>query len=791
MTMAGLLGAALVVGLVVTGLARGTLILDYAERRLTLGVRHTPAPRAVTYDLTEGVTTYLLLLALVATLLSLVGGSAWVAGSDGFVAFGVGAMVVTILLAKLCPRGTTYWLAVETLGVAAIFLATSRHQAPNLAADFREWVLAIRNDLDAALLVAMALGTWLTAGWTAFWVLRRRVTTLGLAPMAIALAVEVINDPAQKGAFILVGAWIALAVVLLVRQNLARLRRRWAGRDTDDLPLSLGVHGVRALFVLLVVSFALPPLNTVDLSARLFASSRSQVAIAPGPGDGRRPDASGFYQTGYTEKVQPTGSLVRSHAPVMQVSTDSERPLYWRGIDLYAEDNGSWQVGGPLAITAVAAPGQALSDDVYQARRRVHASIHVVDVAQSTIFWPGEPLSTSLRSRLRGDPGNAINPAIALASVDSAYAETPLQPGAAYDVDASYSVATEDQLRGANGSIPASVLRLVRRLAPGSRGTVTDPRVQALAGEVTAGRTNNYDRVKAIETYLRTQFQYKLDIGPPPPGANPVTYFLFQTRTGYCEYFASSMGELVRAIDIPVRLVNGYGPGAALDFNDSSRVLIQNGQPAGNHVVTAGDAHTWVEAFFPGYGWVPFEPTPDPAYPPIVRAGAGADPAPIDITRPKVAPPVAVPQPGPPTTVARTISLLQYGLVLGLAILALFLAARVIQGPSRLRDINPAWRRLGWLGVRLGVTRADTDTSLEFAHALSLALPELAAEARQLAWIQNRAWFSKDGLQDVDRERAEVAWKEVRARLLRTLLLGPWRNFSREAPAPRLSNPRP
>lgn len=129
------------------------------------------------------------------------------------------------------------------------------------------------------------------------------------------------------------------------------------------------------------------------------------------------------------------------------------------------------------------------------------------------------------------------------------------------------------------------------------------PRVEALAREITAGATTPYEQVRAVNRYLWTRYTYDLTIGPQRSRGDAVDYFLFEERRGYCEQFASTMIVLLRAVGIPARLVTGYTPGTVHPLTG----LLE---------VRNSDAHAWVEVFFPGTGWVEFEPTPsfpDPA----------------------------------------------------------------------------------------------------------------------------------------------------------------------------------
>jgi transglutaminase-like putative cysteine protease len=123
-----------------------------------------------------------------------------------------------------------------------------------------------------------------------------------------------------------------------------------------------------------------------------------------------------------------------------------------------------------------------------------------------------------------------------------------------------------------------------------------DPRISALARQITASSNSNYARVRAIESYLQKNFGYTLQL-PGFRESDPIANFLFERKKGHCEYFASSMAVMLRTQGIPARVVNGFRGGAFNDLNSS-------------YILRSKDAHSWVEAYFPEYGWATFDPTP-------------------------------------------------------------------------------------------------------------------------------------------------------------------------------------
>ncbi len=120
-------------------------------------------------------------------------------------------------------------------------------------------------------------------------------------------------------------------------------------------------------------------------------------------------------------------------------------------------------------------------------------------------------------------------------------------------------------------------------------------RVKQLAYKLTRDQNNNYDKAKAIESYLSQNYSYTLKPGKPPKKQDFVDYFLFDKKEGYCTYYATAMVVLLRSLDIPARFVEGY--------------MLPPTSENGVYKVTSAQAHAWVEVYFEGFGWIPFEPT--------------------------------------------------------------------------------------------------------------------------------------------------------------------------------------
>jgi transglutaminase-like putative cysteine protease len=188
-------------------------------------------------------------------------------------------------------------------------------------------------------------------------------------------------------------------------------------------------------------------------------------------------------------------------------------------------------------------------------------------LVDATYDAEGRPLITSLHSRFL------------------------LRQGDRYQVTSRVSVADAPSLRGASTDYPQWVLDRYLQLPD----TVT-PQTLALAEELTAGLANPYDKAIAVRNYLRNNIKYNDQIQAAPDGVDPVHYVVFDLKEGYCTYYASAMAVMLRSQGIPARLVSGYALG-------------EYDEPSQSYRVRAANAHTWVEVYFPDYGWIHFEPT--------------------------------------------------------------------------------------------------------------------------------------------------------------------------------------
>lgn len=301
------------------------------------------------------------------------------------------------------------------------------------------------------------------------------------------------------------------------------------------------------------------------------------------------------FSSGFSDRVQlgQIGQIQQSNSVVMHVQIDGDKTgrydLHWRGIALTDFDGHAWSNPREQVLL------RRQPDNSFGVPRPDSAGPSVIPVAghESLIHYRVlmEPIGTNVY--FLAPWARSVSGDYRLMATDAG--------GAVYDFDSQHAIsryeATSDiarpspaDLRRAQPNYPQYIAKTYLRLP------AVDPRVPQLAAQITNSANNDYDKAAAIEHHLRTRFGYTLEL-PRTAVKDPIANFLFERKQGHCEYFASSMAVMLRTLGIPARVVNGF---RSDEFNDITS----------SYVVRAKDAHAWVEAYFLGYGWQTFDPTP-------------------------------------------------------------------------------------------------------------------------------------------------------------------------------------
>jgi protein-glutamine gamma-glutamyltransferase len=305
----------------------------------------------------------------------------------------------------------------------------------------------------------------------------------------------------------------------------------------------------------------------------------------------KRPSGDTQLLSGFSDRVElgQLGAIKQSDAVVMRIRTNkppSEMPaeLKWRGIAFDYFDGRAWKRTNLRQFPIPTQGWYYKLETSTQDTNWIQQTFFMEALSENVIFAAHKVLAVSQDvGALRRD------------STESLYTGAHLQKKLRYSA-ISAPVRPNPKNMSDLLPIPQEILRTYLQLPP------EDPRVAELAKRATKAASGNYAKAQALEEYLRSHYGYSLVLRGTPNSRDPLAMFLFDVREGHCEYFASSMAIMLRELGIPSRLVNGFRAGEYNRIGDSWTVRQYH-------------AHSWVEAYFPPYGWTEFDPTPaEPAH---------------------------------------------------------------------------------------------------------------------------------------------------------------------------------
>lgn len=650
-----------------------------------------------------------------------------------------------------------------------------------LALRLGAWLDIARNGGASAdgLVFALAMGglAWLLGYVSAFLVFRSGAPWLAAASNAVALLMNLSYAPPA-----LAGSLLPFLAAVLVMVALAQLRRRGELWQAVRLPVERRVWPAAALgavassVVLAGFAWALPPGGSSIEVSGAFERAATPWRLAERGLDRLFASVNGSEgaQRGlnFGSSLAPRGAFDLGDAIVFEAQ--SSVPRYWRATtaDRYT---GQAMTSSETTSTSFPAGASLLAEDLLpEARTLLDAQIRIVASRSAVAFAPEAPVRVSIPTSLDARSSESAGaPDVATLRPDA-----PLLRGQTYTVTSAASLASVQELRAAGQQYPAWIRDRYLQL-PGRR---LPARVAEKTREITGEAISPYDRAVAIEAYLRTTFGYSTHVVPPPPGRDWVDYMLFDLKEAYCDYFAAAMVVMLRTQGVPARVASGFAPG---DYDpQTDRWIVRE-----NH------AHSWVEVYFPLYGWVTFEPSSIRGVPQRVEAPVALPtPSAADSRAQPAVPPSAsqdsqgrLPQPpdgaSPDGSRPGTATWI---VALGVPVLVLFLLAALVALLVRL-----AWQRgvahldaprrpyaqlLRLVHWSTGRPPAAAQTPAEFARDLGSAIPEAAEPIGRLADAYARATY---GPSAAAAEDPWPTWVAARSMITRALLR---RRVSRWAP---------
>jgi transglutaminase-like putative cysteine protease len=639
----------------------------------------------------------------------------------------LGAVLVVVVAGHLVPPPALIW---RDLWRAVEWLAGGQQASPSVPGPFAAsagYVWQRLSDLGVRLwwwnqtvagggtaddpivfFLATSVLAW-ALGCFATWQIYRRSSPLaGVVPSGVALTTIAFFGGGLAVFYLVV--YLFCILWLVATWHLSTSQARWQREDTDypgDLGLELVLTLSPALTLIVLVAAFFPVLGPRQVrdafwqvmdrpwaavervSERLFGPLEYGGPAGP---HGRRGTLPQAHLLGSGPELGQVEVLyVTTNDPVPPPPDADALPVgpappqrYWRSLT-YDTYTGQGWINSPMEAST-SPPDRPLQPDL-PAGLDLFQQVERLVPEDTQVYAVNAPLRVDQTVetwwRAAGDLVQVTGPADRYAVVSR-----PPQP-------------TVAELRQASPYVPPDLAARYLALPE------TVPReVRELAHRVAGEPGTRYDQARAIETYLRA-YPYSLDLPDPPAGRDLVAYFLFDLQRGYCDYYASSMVVMARAVGIPARLATGYVQGT-YDYEEH------------HWVVTGADGHAWVEVYFDSIGWVEFEPTA--GRPALDRPGGGS-------TRPAV--------PSLPPRLGRWWQRVPWALV-GLGVTTILAVAVVvwIWRPRQPHDRVPAdlvrdrhTRLLRW-GHRLDRPLHDGQTASEYGAALGQTLQARAQHAR-------------------------------------------------------------
>lgn len=557
------------------------------------------------FTLQEGWSTLFLLLALIIIAASAITQADLTPGTYVLPIIGATAVILGTLLSKSrFPSRTAHLLALlygfiivgYMVGTTLPETLLWRERLLDLGTRQIDWLNKAFNggtSRDGLIFVLQTGAIFWLLGYTAAWYTFRKPRIWRVVlPTGLVLLSVVYYYYGPKPLIYYLALYIVLALLFIARTHLVDQERIWqqaSVRYEHGINFNFMRAGLVVALLLLSVAYVMPTfaantqVNDVlgdtrgpwrdfqENWTRLFSALRAYGTTTSDP---------------YQDSMTLGGPRTVSNDLVMDIYVPRELPnLYWRAIALDTYKDGGWSTKD--WETTLHFPDDGFLNVEETASRELLKQTVVNYIPNSSFLYAAPEVVGSSRQMFVDsavdEAGNEL-----ISAVRSRFV---LTLGDQYEVTSRISKATVENLQQASTNYPEWVTDTYLQVSD----EVT-PETLALASELTDGFDNPYDKATAVQNYLRENITYNDQIDAPPPDVEPIHYTLFESQEAYCTYYASAMAMMLRSQGIPTRIVNGYAQGSFDEETNSYRVRASN-------------AHSWVEVYFPDYGWIQFEPT--------------------------------------------------------------------------------------------------------------------------------------------------------------------------------------
>ncbi len=470
------------------------------------------------------------------------------------------------------------------------WLDSLRHLIVRLGEHFYLWFEAVSTGGvgkdNTIFLMMLVAGFWLITYLAVWNTIRQQHLWRAVAPGGIILLINMYYYGGQQGLAFWLIVYLFVVLLYAARSYTLHQEQRWQfGRvrfkpevERDFLQLGAIIAIAAVIFGTVAPTFAGAP-QVSGLWREISRPVRSIEDTFSRLFSGLQPHGLP-YTNPFGRTLALLGQRNLGNELVLEVRSPESR--YWQGVIYDRYTGAAFQSSDTERISASA--DELALPQKFEMRALITQTVSVYFPNNTMIFAAPQPVAVNQTSWIDVLPGNDLNMWTML---------TPIGGGDSYRVVSSVSRAPVELLRTAGTNYPATIRERYLQLPD----TLPD-RVRDLARKIVtdAKATNPYDQASALETWLRENIVYNDQIPAPAQGQDGVDYVLFVTKQGFCDYYASAMAVMARTLGIPARIATGFAQGTY----DSQRGVYQ---------VYQNNAHTWVEVYFPRYGWIQFEPT--------------------------------------------------------------------------------------------------------------------------------------------------------------------------------------
>jgi transglutaminase-like putative cysteine protease len=712
----------------------------------------------------EEYTDFLIWTALAGALMGLIGPLiGWGRWTTHLIGAALGALIVPLLV------GTV--LVPEATNAGQLFQATT----DQVVEAWSDLVLAghLSTPAYGHHLLVLGLITWASAQFASYATFGHRRPINAVVVIGLLLLANMSLTIRDQLVFLVIFSIASL--FLLVRFHTLDEQGDWLRRRIGD-PSAISALYLRGgtVFIVAAITGSLLLTNAAssaplsgawtDVGARLVEWGQWLQPFLPDSGSGRSIGPT----FGDTARIGNTWHTNDQPQLRVELAAPEENPPFFGRVFYDKFELQGWRVSA-AAVTPRAAGSDVLADtgdEVNKEVRRQLTATITPTYSRRDIFLPGQADTVSQDVTLRTIGADGY-----LAAIEREPSNEPYTVSTLVQASEENGGWTEEKLRAAGTDYPDEIVALYGRetLPAGSIG----PDSLAMLQEIVKSARSNapYDLADRINKFLRdpNQFTYDTDVSDERCDDPSMVECFVRSRRGFCQWYATAMTVFLRQLDVPTRFVQGFLPGQA---DETKKQL----------TIRASDAHAWVQAYFPGYGWVDFDPTGNPDQPQLAAIPSGepvasAAPSSSSALAPVIRPSFERPEPGdlPGSGGRRRTDPGITGLLIAVAVLLAVIVGSIgavawRRGPRRPVSPDEAYRSVSRIAARLGFAPRPTQTVYEFAGALADELPMARPELETVAQAKVEVAYGGRTLGDDRLAGMREAYRSLRVQLLRLVL---------------------